>query len=193
MTASQKVDEYMKRSTQWPEVIAKLRPILRGCGLDEAIKWGKPCYSHDGKNILILQEMKPYLSVMFFKGALIDDTSGVLESQGPNTRSALRMCFTKPADVTRLRTTVQDYVEQAIAIEAAGLDVGPAPKPKLADELTQRMRTDKAFKKAFDALTPGRQREYRLHIAEAKQPATRAARVEKCAPKILAGKGFRDR
>ncbi len=188
-----KVDAYIDRSEQWPDEMTALRPILLKCGLTEDIKWGKPCYSHDDTNIVIMQEMKDFLALMFFKGALMNDPAGVLESQGPNSRSALRMCFRSVADVKRLTKTVKAYIADAIDVEEAGLEVGPAPEVVFVAELQERLDTDKKFKTAFEALTPGRRREYNLHIGEAKQAATRVSRVEKCAPKILAGKGFRDR
>ena len=188
-----KVDAYIGRSEKWPDEMAALRPILLKSGLSEDIKWAKPCFSHDGANIVIMQEMKDFLALMFFKGALMNDPAGVLEEQGPNSRSALRMCFRSVADVKRLAKTVKDYVAEAIAADEAGLEVGPAPEVVFVAELQQRLEGDKKFRTAFEALTPGRQREYNLHIGEAKQATTRESRVEKCAPKILAGKGFRDR
>ena len=188
-----KVDAYIGRSEKWPNEMAALRPILVKCGLSEDIKWGKPCFSHDGANIVIMQEMKDFLALMFFKGALMNDPAGVLEEQGPNSRSALRMCFRSVADVKRLTKTVKDYIAEAIDVETAGLEVGPAPEVIFVAELQQRLDGDKKLRTAFGALTPGRQREYNLHIGEAKQATTRKSRVEKCAPKILAGKGFRDR
>ena len=188
-----KVDAYIDRSGQWPDEMTALRPILLKCGLTEDIKWGKPCFSHDGTNIVIMQEMKDFLALMFFKGALMNDPAGVLESQGPNSRSALRMCFRSVADVKRLTKTVKAYIADAIDVEEAGLEVGPAPEVVFVAELQERLDVDKKFKTAFEALTPGRRREYNLHIGEAKQAATRVSRVEKCAPKILAGKGLRDR
>jgi len=187
------VDSYVERSEHWPDEIAVLRPILLDCGLDEDLKWRKPCYSHGGTNIVILQEMKDFLALMFFKGALLSDPDGVLESQGPNSRSARRMCFTSVDDVARLADTVSAYVGEAIAAEDAGLQVGPAPELVLVAELGVRLGDDTALRVAFDALTPGRQREYNLHFSNAKQSSTRASRVDKYAPKILAGKGFRDR
>lgn len=187
-----KVDAYVARSQQWPEELAAARKILLGCGLSEDIKWGKPTFSHDGNNIVILQEMKDFLALMFFKGALLDDPVGVLKSQGPNSRSALRIEITSASELTRLKKTIVAYVAAAIAVEEAGLKVAPAPELVLVEELQQRIDHDPAFRKAFEGLTPGRRREYHLHISEAKQAATRVARVEKCAPKILAGKGFRD-
>ena len=187
------VDAYVARSQRWPEEISALRPILVGAGLDEDVKWAKPCYSHDGRNIAIVQEMKDFLALMFFKGALLGDPDGVLEEQGPNSRSARRMQFTSVDDVTRRADTIVTYVREAIAVEEAGLDVGPAPEPDLAPELSERLDRDPAFRIAFEALTPGRQREYNLYFSGAKQAATRASRVEKYARKILDGKGFRDR
>ena len=188
-----KVDSYIRRSDMWPEEMSALRPTLLGCGLTEEIKWRKPCYSHEGGNIVILQEMKDFLALMFFKGALLKDPEGVLEDQGPNSRSARRIRFTSVEDVTRLADTVEAYVDEAIAVEEAGLKVAPAPAPVLVAELQSRLDQDPALKAAFEALTPGRQREYNLYFSGARQEKTRAARVEKYAPKILAGKGFRDR
>ena len=188
-----KVDAYIDHSEKWPDEMAALRSVLLKGGLTEAIKWGKPCYSHDGTNIAIMQEMKDFLALMFFKGALMADPAGVLEEQGPNSRSALRMCFRSVADVKRLTKTVTAYIAEAIDVEESGVEVGPAPEVVFVTELQERLDGDEKFKTAFEALTPGRRREYNLHIGEAKQAATRASRVEKCAPKILAGKGFRDR
>lgn len=188
-----RVDEYIARSTKWPDEMAGLRPILLGAGLSEEIKWGKPCFSHQGRNIAIMQEMKGFLALMFFKGALLSDPAGILEDQGPNTRSARRICFTSVDDVARLATAVADYVGEAIAVEDSGRQVGPALAPILVEELANRLEQDPVLEAAFAALTPGRQREYNMHIAGAKQAKTRNARVEKYAPKILDGKGLRDR
>jgi uncharacterized protein YdeI (YjbR/CyaY-like superfamily) len=188
-----KVDAYLERSEQWPEELRAIRPILLGCGLTEAIKWGKPCYAHEGRNIAILQEMKGFLALMFFKGALLDDTAGVLRSQGPNSRSALRIELTSGAEVHELADTIRAYVVQAIAVEDAGLEVGPAPALELVAELAERLARDPELSAAFDGLTAGRQREYHLHIAEAKQASTREARIDKHVDRILAGKGLRDR
>jgi uncharacterized protein YdeI (YjbR/CyaY-like superfamily) len=187
------VDTYISRSRMWPDEMSQLRPILVGRGLTETIKWGKPCYSHDGRNIAILQEMKEFLALMFFKGALLEDPAGVLEEQGPNSRSARRIRFTSVDDVARLSDTVAAYIDEAIAVEESGLAVGPAPDLVLVDELRQRLDDDPALRTAFEALTPGRQREYNLIIADAKQASTRTARVDKYAPRILDGKGLRDR
>ena len=187
------VDAYIARSTAWPDELRAIRPILLQAGLDEAIKWGKPCYASEGRNIAILQEMKDFLALMFFKGALLADPDDVLESQGPNSRSAKRICFRSVDDVARLAPTIASYVAEAIEVEEAGLAVDPAPELELAAELAERLAGDPDLAEAFEGLTPGRRREYNLHVSEAKKAETREARVDKITPKILAGKGFRDR
>lgn len=186
------VAEYLEQSEQWPDVIAALRPILVGCGLTEEIKWGKPCYSHDGRNILILQEMKDFLAVMFFKGALLSDPDGVLHDQGPNSRSARRMQLTSTDEVAGSADTIDAYVAEAIAAEDAGLEV-PEQELVLVEELRERLDQDPELEAAFEGLTPGRQREYNLYVGDAKQAETRVSRVDKCVDRILAGKGLRDR
>ncbi|MEZ5137166.1 MAG: DUF1801 domain-containing protein [Acidimicrobiales bacterium] len=186
-----KVDAYIDRSTKWPDELAAVRPILLDAGLTEAIKWGKPCYSHGKANIAILQEMKGFLAVMFFKGSLLEDPGGVLVEQGPNSRAAKRIELTSVDGVARLADTIAAYVAEAIDVEEAGLQVAPAPEPALCAELQHRIDTDAAFKAAFEeahARTPAVQPADRRRQAGVDQEA----RVEKYAPKILAGKGFRD-
>jgi uncharacterized protein YdeI (YjbR/CyaY-like superfamily) len=187
------VDDYIERSDMWRAEMTALRPILLNSGLTEDVKWAKPCYHLDGKNIAIVQEMNDFLALMFFKGALLDDPDGILEAQGPNSRSARRVRFTSVEDVERLAGPVAACLTEAVAVEAAGLDVGPAPEPELVAELRERLDHDPALEAAFSALTPGRQREYNLYFSSAKQAVTRLARIDKYAPKILDGKGFRDR
>ena len=187
------VDAYVERSERWSDELKAIRPLLLDRGLSEEIKWRQPCYTHDGSNILILQEMKEFVALMFFKGALLEDPHGVLEDQGPNSRSARRIRITSVDDVRRLADIVSAYVDEAIAVEDAGLEVEPAPELELVPELRRRLDADPQLKAAFESLTPGRQREYHLQISSAKQASTREARVDKFAPRILAGKGFRDR
>lgn len=188
-----KVDAYIEQSDMWPAEMRALRSILLDCGLTEDLKWNKPCYTHDGKNIAIMQEMKGFLALMFFKGALLEDPEGVLREQGPNSRSAKRFELTSVGEVTQLADTIEEYVEEAIDVEQAGLDVGAAPEPELVTELQRRLDEDPELRTAFTSLTPGRQREYNLYFAGAKQATTRESRIDRCAQKILAGKGFRDR
>jgi uncharacterized protein YdeI (YjbR/CyaY-like superfamily) len=191
-TRNAKVDAFVNRAKAWRGEIEKLRSILLECGLDEDLKWGKPCFAFEGKNVAIIQPFKEHCSLMFFKGALLEDTHGLLRSQGENTQSALRLEFTDEAQVKK--AVLKSYVKQAIAVEKAGLSVEFKAKRELAlpDELTHILKKDGKLAKAFNALTPGRQRGYVLHFAGAKRSETRTARIEKCKPKILAGLGFHD-
>ena len=188
-----KVGAYIERSKKWPEAMAALRPVLLQAGLTEEIKWGKPCYSNGGKNLAIMQEMKDFLALMFFKGALLDDPDEVLEEQGPNSHSARRITLRSVDDVTRLSDTIRDLIAAAIDVEEAGTELAPPPEVVLVDELRDRLDREPALRAAFESLTPGRQREYNLYFSGAKQSATRSARVDAYAQKILDGKGFRDR
>lgn len=188
-----KVDAYIGRSDRWAKEMTVLRPVLLSCDVTEEIKWGKPCYSHGGANIVILQEMKEFLALMFFKGALLKDPAGVLEVQGPNSRSARRIRFTSVEDARRLGGTVKAYVQEAINVEEAGLELEAPPELVLVVELQHRLEDDPELKAAFESLTPGRQREYNLYFSDAKQTATRDARIAKYAQQIRNGKGFRDR
>jgi len=188
-----KVDAFVSRAKNWQGEIQALRSILLDCGLDEELKWGKPCFMFEGKNVAIIQPFKEHCSLMFFKGALIQDTHSLLRSQGENTQSALRLEFTSMDQIKKAR--VKTYVKQAIAVEKAGLSVDFKAKRELElpKELTQILNKDSKLAKAFHALTPGRQRGYVLHFTGAKQSKTRTARIEKYIPKILAGKGMNDR
>lgn len=181
------------REKRWQEEIRELRSILLGCGLDEERKWGKPCFTFEGNNIAIIQSFKEHCSLMFFKGALLRDTHGVLRSQGANTQSAMRLEFTSKDQIET--PIVESYVKQAIEVERAGLKVDFKAKRELEypEELRARLSNDREFAKEFEALTPGRQRGYVLHFSEAKKSSTRLARIEKCVPRILAGKGLHDR
>lgn len=194
MTAqSPEVDTFVRRAAKWRGEIRKLRSILLGCGLDEELKWGKPCYALEGRNIAIVQPFKEHCALMLFKGALLEDTHGLLRSQGANTRSAMRLEFRSEAEIKK--TVVASYLKQAIAVEKAGLevDLDAEREPELPEELTRILKKDRKLAKAFRALTPGRQRGYVLHFTGAKQSRTRTARIEKAVPRILAGKGMNDR
>jgi uncharacterized protein YdeI (YjbR/CyaY-like superfamily) len=191
-TQNPAVDAFVSRAKTWRGEIQKLRSILLACGLDEDLKWGKPCFMFEGKNVAIIQPFKEHCSLMFFKGALLEDTHGLLRSQGENTQSALRLEFTSEAQVKK--AVLASYVKQAIAVEKAGLTVefGARRELELPEELTQILKRDRKLAKAFDSLTPGRQRAYVIHFTGAKKSETRTARIEKCIPQILAGKGMND-
>lgn len=181
-----------RTAKQWRPEAERLRKVLLGCGLTEERKWGHACYTASGKNIVIIQRMKACLALMFFKGALLKDSKGVLRKQGDNSRSARRLEFTSVKQVAQLERTIQAYVREAIEVEKAGRKVPKITKLSYADELAERLAKKPALKKAFEALTPGRRREYNLYFSAAKQQKTRVARVDKCVPKILAGKGLRE-
>jgi uncharacterized protein YdeI (YjbR/CyaY-like superfamily) len=171
-----------------------MRRVLAGLGMKEECKWGKPCYTVDGKNVVILQGFKEYFALGFFQGALLKDPKKLLVQLG-QTHAGRVMKFTSVKDITTKSATIKAYVRAAIAIEKAGLRMEPK---KTADvpipaELTERLRSDPRFKRAFEALTPGRQRSYLYHFGAAKQSATRAARIEKALPAIFEGRGFLER
>lgn len=187
------VDRFIADSVHWSAEMTALRPILLKAGLTEEIKWAKPCYSADQKNIAIMQPMKNFLALMFFEGALLADPDGVLEEQGPNSRSAKRLCIRSVADVKSNAKTIRALVAEARAIESPSRAAAPPAELVLVEELQRRLDGDRKLRDAFLALTPGRQREYNLHIAGAKQSATREARVDKYVDQILAGRGMRDR
>ena len=187
------VDSYINASDQWSDEIAALRPLLLATGLDEHIKWGKPCYALGDENIALVQEFSDHLALMFFKGILLEDPAGVLEEQGPNTHAARRMTFRSVDDVQRRADLVTSYLSEAIAVEEAGTPLPPRPEEEMADELKERLAADPELSAAFDDLTPGRQRGYNLHVSDAKRASTRERRVDKIVPRILEGKGLHDR
>jgi len=179
---------------RWRAEIAAMRRVLAGFPMKEERKWGKPTYTVDGKNIVIMQGFKEYFALGFFQGALLKDPRKVLVQLG-QIHAARVMKFTSAKEITAKATTIKAYVREAIAVEKAGLRMKPKktsdfPVPK---ELSERFRKDARFKRAFKALTPGRQRSYLYHFAAAKQSATRTARIEKATPAIFEGRGFLER
>jgi uncharacterized protein YdeI (YjbR/CyaY-like superfamily) len=187
-----KVDAYFEDAKTWREESERLRTILLECELDEAFKWNKPCYTFDDSNIAIIQKMKDFLALMFFKGVLFEDDCDALEAPGENSRSARRLCFTSLEEVAEMEGLIKDCVRAAIEVEEAGLEVPERGELELVEELQDRLDQDAALKAAFEGLTPGRQRAYNIYFSGAKQSSTRVRRIEKYAPKILDGKGMRD-
>jgi uncharacterized protein YdeI (YjbR/CyaY-like superfamily) len=182
---------YRKR---WEAEIAAMRRVLAGFVMEEECKWGKPTYTVDGKNIVILQGFKEYFGLGFFQGALLKDSKKVLVQLG-QVHAGRVMKFTSVKEITARAATIKAYVREAIAVEKAGLRM---ERKKTSDfpvpeELTARFRKDPRFKRAFEALTPGRQRSYLYHFAAAKQSATRLSRIEKAMPAIFDGRGFLER
>jgi uncharacterized protein YdeI (YjbR/CyaY-like superfamily) len=189
------VAKYIAGMRAWRAELEAVRPVLLGAGLDEELKWYKPCYSHGGSNVVIFQPFKELCALLFFKGALLEDPDGALTQQGQNTRSALRLEFRSVADVTSATKTIQALVQDAIRVQEAGLsvpqraatDAGPYP-----EELEMLLDADAALRGAWERLTPGRRRGWLLHFNAAKQSKTRLARVERAIPRILEGLGMHD-
>jgi len=179
---------------RWQAEIAAMRRVLSGLPMKEECKWGKPTYTVDGKNIVILQGFKEYFGLGFFQGALLKDPKKVLVQLG-QVQAGRVMKFTGVKEIKASAATIKAYVREAIAVEQAGLRVAPRKTSDfpVPEELTERFRKDARFKRAFQALTPGRQRSYLYHFAAAKQPATRIARIEKAMPAIFEGRGFLER
>ena len=179
---------------RWKAEIAAMRRVLGGSAMKEECKWGKPTYTVDGKNVVIMHGFKEYFGLGFFQGALLKDPKKVLVQLG-QTHAGRVMKFTSAKHITAQATTIKAYVREAIAVEKAGRRM---KRKKTSDfpvpaELRARFRTDPRLKRAFEALTPGRQRSYLYHFAAAKQSATRVARIEKATPAIFEGRGFLER
>jgi uncharacterized protein YdeI (YjbR/CyaY-like superfamily) len=178
---------------KWQKVVASLRAVIEETPLIEESKWNLPCFSHESSNIAIIQPFKEFVALMFFKGSLLKDAKGLLKRNGPNSRHGCRFEFATVEDVSRLKLSVKSYIKEAIKLDLEGAKVKPSSAPKrLPSELTNAFRKDAAFKKAFLALTPGRQRAYVIFISGAKQSETRVARIEKHRTRIMRGFGMHD-
>ena len=179
----------------WPDVLLKLRAILLETELTEEVKWSVPCYTFNGKNILIMSALKEYVALGFFKGVLLKDPDGVLIQSTPNMQAERQLRFTTVQQITELEQVIRAYVQEAIEVEQAGLEVAYRKTSEfdVPDELQAMFDEDPAFREAFQALTPGRQRGYLLHFSDAKQAKTRISRIEKCMPQIFEGIGLHDR
>ena len=179
---------------RWKAEIAEMRRVLSGLPMKEERKWGKPTYTVDGKNVVIMQGFKEYFGLGFFQGALLKDPKRVLVQLG-QVHAGRVMKFTSVKDIIVKAATIKAYVREAIAVERAGLRMEPKKTADfpVPEELMQRFRKDPRFKRAFEALTPGRQRSYLYYFGAAKQSATRVARIEKAMPAIFEGRGFLER
>lgn len=190
-----KVDPFFSKAKQWKEEFERLRRIVLACGLSEDLKWGVPCYSLEGENIVLMHGFKEYCALLFFKGALMKDPDKILVQQTSNVQASRQIRFTDVSEINKMSTLLKSYVKAAIEVEKAGLKVTfkKTAEFKMPEEFRSVLAERPALKTAFEALTPGRQRAYLLYFSSAKQSATRTARVEKCAPQILEGKGLDDR
>ncbi len=189
-----KVDFFFIKANQWQEEFKKLRTIVLDCGLTEELKWGTPCYTLDSCNIVLMHGFKEYCALLFFKGALLKDVKNILIQQSANVQAARQVRFTNVDQIGKMKTTLKDYIRQAIEVERAGLKVALKKSSEfaMAEEFQRELNKSAALKKAFHALTPGRQRGYLLYFSQPKQSKTRQARVEKCKPQIMKGKGLND-
>ena len=185
------VDEYLRKAKKWREEFAKLRMIVLDCGLTEELKWGKPCYTFQESNIVIIQGFKEFCALLFCKGALLEDPNRILKKFG--WQAARRIPFTNVREIGEMEPILRTYIHEAIEAEKAGLEVNLKKNPEpIPEEFQTKLDEIPALKAAFDSLTPGRQRAYILYFSGAKQPKTRASRVEKCMRQILDGKGLND-
>lgn len=185
---------WFDKRDRWQAELRALRAILLDTPLEEAFKWRGPVYCASGGNVAVVWGFKEHCALGFFKGVLLEDPEGLLVAPGPNSRSVRMLTFADMSEIAAREAVVRDYVTRAIAVEAAGLKVDfPKENLERPEELVDALDADPDLSAAFDALTPGRQRGYILHISGAKQSSTRATRVEKWAPRILAGKGMHDR
>ena len=189
-----KVDWFFKKDTKWKDEYERLRRIVLDCGLTEELKWGCPCYTLDGSNIVLIHGFKDYCALLFHKGALLKDAKGIMIQQTENVQAGRQIRFTHADQITDMEPVLKSYIKEAIKVEKAGVKV-PFKKTaefKMPAEFKSILEAKPALKKAFNALTPGRQRGYLLHFSSAKLAKTRESRIKKNIPKILKGKGLED-
>jgi uncharacterized protein YdeI (YjbR/CyaY-like superfamily) len=189
-----KVDAYLSKAKKWQGEMGKLRSIILDCQLTEELKWGKPCYTFQDSNIVIIQDFKEYCALMFFKGALLNDANGILNQIGENTQAGRQIRFTNVREIVEKETILKAYINEAIEVEKAGLKVNfkKTTEFTIPEEFQNKLDEIPALKTAFNALTPGRQRAYILYFSTPKQSKTRESRVEKYMQQILNGKGLND-
>ena len=189
-----KVDFHFNKAEKWQAELAILRKIVLDCGLTEDLKWGVPCYTFGQNNVVLLHVFKEYCTVLFVKGALLQDANGLLVQQTENTQSARQIRFTSVQEIMEMTAVLKAYIFEACEVEKLGLTVAfkKTTEYTLPEELQRKLDKNPVLKTAFDALTPGRQRAYLLYFSAPKQAKTREARVNKCVPQILSGKGLTD-
>ncbi|HKS80210.1 MAG TPA: DUF1801 domain-containing protein [Candidatus Acidoferrales bacterium] len=189
-----RVDWFFKGAGKWGVEFEELRKIILECDLNEELKWGWPCYTYQKKNIVLMHGFKEYCALLFFKGALLKDPKRILIQQTRNVQVPRQVRFTNVQEVVRLRAVLKAYIREAVEVQEAGLKVklNKTSDFRIPAEFQDKLNEVPALKNAFRALTPGRQRGYLFYFAQAKQSKTRAARVEKCMPQILHGRGLND-
>jgi uncharacterized protein YdeI (YjbR/CyaY-like superfamily) len=189
-----KVDFFFTKAKQWKEEYEKLRMIILDCGLTEELKWGVPCYTYEGKNVVLMHGFKEYCAILFPKGVLLKDPKNILIQQTENVQAARQIRFTSAAEIDEMEPVLKKYIKEATEVEKAGLKVElkKTSEYKVPEEFQTKLDTIPALKKAFHALTPGRQRAYLFHFSQPKLSKTREERVGKYMHKILQGKGMED-
>jgi uncharacterized protein YdeI (YjbR/CyaY-like superfamily) len=189
-----KVDFYFSKAKKWQKELEQLRMIVLDCGLTEELKWGVPCYTFEKSNIVLIHVFKEYCALLFFKGALLNDTNSILIQQTENVQAARQVRFTNVREIAEMETILKAYIYEAIEVERAGLkvDFKKASEFIVPEEFQHKLDKIPVLKTAFNALTPGRQRAYILHFSAPKQSKTRESRIEKCMEQILDGKGLND-
>ena len=189
-----KVDWFFNKAKKWEQEMRKLRSIALDCGLTEELKWGHPSYTFENKNVALIQAFKEYCALLFVKGALLKDPNGILIQQTENVQAARQIRFTSVRGVVELEPVLKAYILEAAEVEKAGLTVTLKKTSgfKVPEEFQSKLDETPELKRAFEALTPGRQRGYLLYFSAAKQSKTRESRIEKSLPQILKGKGLDD-
>ncbi len=189
-----KTDWFVTKQTKWQEAYLELRIIVLDCGLTEELKWGCPCYTIGKSNIVLIHGFKDYCALLFMQGALLKDTKNILVQQTENVQSARQIRFKNVDEILKTKSTIKAYIKEAMGLEKAGLKVAlkKTTEYKVPEEFQTVLDDMPELQKAFEALTPGRQRGYLLYFSAAKQSKTREARIEKYLQKILDGKGLDD-
>jgi uncharacterized protein YdeI (YjbR/CyaY-like superfamily) len=188
------VDVYLSKAKKWQEELAKLRMIILDCQLTEELKWGKPCYTFQKRNIVVMLPLKEHCALLFFKGALLKEANGILIKPGENTEAGRQIRFTNVREIVERETILKACIYEALEVEKAGLKVNVKKVTELVipEEFQKKLDEIPGLKTAFEALTPGRQRAYIFYFSAPKQSKTRESRVEKCMQQILNGKGLND-
>jgi len=188
-----KVDILLRKAKKWREESERLREILLDCPLSEELKWGEPCYTFGGKNVVLIGGFKEYVTLLFFKGALLSDPNHLLVTPG-QLQAGRQLRFNNVRDISAMEKVIKTYIYEAIEVEQAGLKVALKKHSDyvIPEELQRKLDADGEFKAAWDALTPGRQRGYMFHVGQPRQSKTREARLEKCMERIFEGKGFNE-
>jgi len=191
---NKKVDWFFDKDTKWKKEYEQLRTIVLDCGLTEELKWGCPCYRFENSNIVLIHGFKEYCALLFFKGALLNDANGILIQQTGNVQSARQIRFINVSEIVEMERIIKAYIYEAIEVEKAGLKVKLKKTSdfKIPEEFKKKLDKNQALKKAFNALTPGRQRAYIFYFSQPKQSKTRESRIEKYTRQILDGKGLND-